>query len=742
MTLPLAPAQEWWTPAELAEAALPGLPASLRRINVLASEAGWRESSGRARRRAGKGGGWEYHYSLFPSRAQLRLISMDADRAAGEPEPEARGRRAFEGSAGPTALCSQSARGADWETFERLPAEAQAVARERLDALRAVEALIDAGRTANFAVNAVAELRGVSARSLWNWRKAVAFAAPADRLPLLAPRHRTALRKVETAPCSEAAWDAFKADLLRPARPSLTSAWRRMVRVAGSQGWDWPSEKVIRRRVKAEIPRAVWVLAREGTDKLKRLYPPQERDKSQLGPLGFVNADFHRFDVFVEWEEGRIIRPQMVAFQDIWSGMILAWRMDETPNSLAVSLALGDLVEDWGIPERCLLDNGREFAAKWITGGTPTRFRFKVKESDPAGLLPLLGVEVHWATPYAGQSKPVERAFRDMCDAIAKDPRFDGAWTGNKPEAKPEDYASRAIPREEFLSVVAEGIAEHNARPGRRAAVCAGRSFAETFAEGYATAPIRKATPEQRRLWLCGAEGLRGHGETGGLKLEGNRYWSPWMVDLAGKPVVGRFDPADLHAGLHVYAADGRYLGHAECVEPVGFDSLEGAKAHARARNAWKRAQRAELDAHRRVSRTGLKRLLDASAEGPAPAPETKVVRPAFGRVADEDLMRAPARRTAPPPAPEVEAARAALVADFEARREAKGREAAAREESRDDRHDRCVEILTRIAEGGRVGEEERRWAEVYRGSSEFRSTAALRATFGDYRIASGGSDL
>jgi hypothetical protein len=45
----------------------------------------------------------------------------------------------------------------------------------------------------------------------------------------------------------------------------------------------------------------------------------------------------------------------------------------------------------FGIPVHCVLDNGRGFASKWITGGNATRFRFKVQAEDPTGLLVGLG---------------------------------------------------------------------------------------------------------------------------------------------------------------------------------------------------------------------------------------------------------------------------------------------------------------------------------------------------------------
>ncbi|WP_328809175.1 transposase domain-containing protein, partial [Profundibacterium mesophilum] len=70
-----------------------------------------------------------------------------------------------------------------------------------------------------------------------------------------------------------------------------------------------------------------------------------------------------------------------------------------------------------------------------------------------------MGIELHWATPGHGQAKPIERAFRDFADNIAKDPRFAGAYVGHKPDAKPENYGSTAIDIDRFVAVVGEGVA-------------------------------------------------------------------------------------------------------------------------------------------------------------------------------------------------------------------------------------------------------------------------------------------
>ena len=567
-----APDREWWTTSELASSGLPDVPNTRQGVDMLADRQDWRSHPEHCRKRAGRGGGWEYNWRLLPLRAQRMLLQAHAVAA----------------KTGPTM-----ARDEAWRWYEALPQSVKDRATLRLDIVQKIEALEPLlGR--DLAVRDVAAHVGQGARTLWGWLAQIEGVRADDRLPYLAPRNRAVTKRARIEECDPDFFDLIKSDFLRNAQPSFSSVYRRACRQAVEKGLAILPERTMRRRLDATVSAVTQVLCRKGIDAVKRLYPTQVRDKSALHAMEAVNADFHKFDVFVRWpqmpggnEPAYVGRPQMVAFQDIHSGRILAWRVDQTPNSTAVMLAAGDMIEQWGIPEHVLLDNGREFAAKAITGGAPTRYRFKVKEDDVPGLFPGLGCKIHWATPYSGQSKPIERAFRDMCDSIAKDPRFDGAWTGNRPEAKPEDYGSRAIDLAEFLHVLAEGIEEHNTRSGRRSEVAFGRSFVEVFNESYSTAPIRKATEAQRRFWLLGAEGLRAHTRTGEVAFQGNRYWGEWMQDIAGKRVVIRFDPADLWSGVHIYGADNTYLGHAPCMERKGFFDIEEARVMARERRRW-----------------------------------------------------------------------------------------------------------------------------------------------------------
>lgn len=706
----LAPDKLWWTADELAEANLPEVPGTKRSINRLADRLGWKTIPGCARRKPGKGGGWQYHWTVLPQAAQRCLLK---DIVA--PPEERPGRDEV------------------WTVFDALPEKAKNTAKDRLAALQLAETLHATGALTHVAAMAEAAQRvGVSPRTLYNWLTLIEGVSEADRLPYLAPRHRISKRGNTRAECSEEFWDYLKSDYLRPEQPSFSSCHRRAQRIAKQEGWVAASERAMRRRLDAEISKLTIVLCRKGVEALKRMYPAQTRDRLSLSAMEAVNADYHRLDVFVRWPaepgsnsgEGEIVRPQLVVFQDLYSGRILSWRIDRTPNKVGVSLALGDMVERFGIPEHVVLDNGREFANKFLTGGVPTRYRFKVKEDDIPGILTTLGTEVHWATPYSGQSKPVERAFKDLADNIAKDPRFAGAYTGNRPDAKPENYGNAAIPLDRFLEVLAEGIEEHNAREGRRGQTTAGRSIIETFEASYVETPIRKATPEQRRLWLMGAEGVRANTNTGAVNFLGNEYFAEWMYEIAGQKIVARFDPAALRDGLHLYALSGEYLGLAECRDPAGFFDLEEARNHAAARRKWIKAEKAAAKAQQRFTAVEMGSLLDQAAPTTDTVTvEAKVLRPAFPKG-----PRAVPQASDQSPAQQAE--RAAFVTEFQPHAERKAETSVDHEDARS-RFARALEMQARLEAGEKLTAVQARWLGGYQQTPEFKAHKAVHDNFG-----------
>lgn len=586
-----------YTARELAELRLPGLPSRPHKVRAMAARQGWGYTE-----QTGRGGTRRlYAVASLPEAAQAALIARQAAPVVTTP-PE---------TSAPDA-----------------PESHWAIAGERARACVIAADLIDRGTPRAAAYRAAAtQAQGASARSVRRWLSAVASAPRHEWARLLLPAWQS---RTERAECHPEAWAFFVADYLRASAPPFTSCYRRTVDVAKGKRWTpVPSLTAMRRRLQAEIPRAVIVAAREGTEVLERLYPAQERDKRHLMALEAVNADGHKFDVMVRWPDGSVCRPVLLGFQDLASGKILSWRVDRTEHGDLVRLAFGDMIEQWGIPRAIYLDNGRGFANKWFTGRSEWRFRFKVRPEEPIGLLKQLGVDVRWVTPYHGQAKPIERAWRDLCTEIARHPLCEGAYTGSDPTRKPHNYGSHVVELEDFLRVVEVAIREHNARKGRLAKICGGKSFDQVFAASYAQATIRRVTDAQRRLLMLAAERIRVRKGSGCVHLIGNRYWAPGLVQYEGQDVVLRFDPSHAKRGVYVYELGGKYICHAECIAAVGFDDRTAARDHAQARKAFIKAQQQALKAERQftAAELGEMHLAAQGAAKSAPKPAAKVTR-------------------------------------------------------------------------------------------------------------------
>lgn len=580
----------WFSAAELAQLRLPCLPTTAYRVTVAAQKEGWP-----SRARAASGGGREYPVSALPFSARIELVRRGL-AADGPPDTDGLEPRVAEGL-------------------------------RRARVLEMVERFRRAVGTTDWAVRLAAEQSGMSSATIWRWWQMVRAVAREDWPETLAPRRRGPSSGTSAAEMPEQAWELYKSDWLRLSRPTHASCYRRVRLWAEAEGVAIPGPATFRRRLAREVPREVVIAMREGREALREALPAQERTIAALEAMSLVNVDGHRWDVFVAWPDGRVIRPVMVTIQDVYSRKILAWRIGDTESAVLTRLAFADLFRDWGVPDAVLLDNGRAFASKWITGGAPTRYRFKVRPEEPLGLLTQLGIRNHWATPYRGQSKPVERAFRDFCDAIAKHPAFEGAWTGNRPDAKPENYASRAVPLSVFEKVVAAGIAEHNSRPGRRTEAAAGRSFDAAFAASYERAQVRKASGETMRRALLAAERVRADRRTGEIRFLGNRYWRAECGQLAGQLLTIRFDPQNLHGGIHLYDAGGRYLFAVPVWEAAGFLDADAARARARLEADFRRTTKRLIELENLLSPAELAaRLPDHPDE--IERPRARVVRP------------------------------------------------------------------------------------------------------------------
>lgn len=603
----------WFSLSELAETGLPGLPHCQRALRELAAREGWAERVGEdgarlSRRRAARGGGTEYHASLLPLPAQEELLARQKCQASA---PIAEN--------GTTMATDAEA----WAWFNRQPAKKQAIAERRLAILTEIESRMEAGAGKASATEEVARAHGFGPRAVAEWFVLVRDFPRQSWLPRLVPQHKGGGKQAEI---DAGAWQFFKKDYSRLSRPALMACYNRMIEeYAAPRGIAVPNFKTFKRRYDKEVPQLAQIALREGKEAVRLTNPPQRRTVLGMHAMEAVNSDGHEFDVFVEWEDGKIGRPVGVGIQDIYSRKILAWRIGKTENTALIRLTFADLFQHWGIPENALMDNGRAFTSKAMTGGAKTRYRGKIDEDEVTGVLTSLGVRTRWAKPFRGSSKPIERSWRDLCaEHIAKHWSIEGAYTGNKPDAKPENYRERAIPIAQFRALVAQQVAFHNAREGRKTEAAAGRSLDATFLASYAASTISKATQDQLCYALYESRESKCHKDHGAVELYKNVYHTPEMVELRGQKVIVRFDPENLHSSVFVYRRTGEYLFEAPILHKVGFLDQQGAVEQGKAEANVRKQARKLVEAQNLLTERRMAELAKDGAEPDEQAPKPK----------------------------------------------------------------------------------------------------------------------
>lgn len=611
---------EWFTLAEIFALKLPDLPASERSLYRHAQDH-WSGVAGCVQLREGKTRPvLEYHVSLLPASAQWRL-RQQPDGASWE---EARARKNLL-----------------WSVFNRLPKATKDICEGRLKVLNRVEQLVnDAGLSRLAAIGVATHDAGIQKSAYYDWRKATEGLDPEDWLPALVPSSPSANGIApKMAECHPDAWDFLKSDYLRAEAPGFSACYRRMQEAAKIEGWSpIPSERALRRRMEAEVPKSVQVVTREGRERAKTLFPAQRRTRTGFHAMEAVNMDGHELDLFIRVpHREKPIRMYLVGIQDLYSNKILSWRLDEAETWEVVRLVVGDMVESYGIPEHMYIDNGRAFASKKISGGAKTRYRFKIRPEDPEGLLVALKITPHFVLPKSGQSKPIERAWGDFAENISKHPICAGAYTGKNPTAKPDNYAQTAIDIDELKALITRQVAEHNARTGRRTEIAKGRSFDAVFTESMhrATTIVRRAADAQRSLWLLASEAIKTHKGSGAVHFAGNRYWSRELNQHMGDTVTIRFDPDNLHGSIKVYDLKNSFICDAPCLADAGFADQDAARLHARNKAEFKKAEKTLAKAHQRFNQGEIAAILQ---KGQRAAEKVEPIHPTVTQIVTGNL--------------------------------------------------------------------------------------------------------
>ncbi|GCN34428.1 transposase domain-containing protein [Escherichia coli] len=577
-----------------------------------------------------RGVAYEFHISSLPKETQAALLLRQ-----GEIETSM-GR--FE-IARPTLEAHDYDREALWSKWDNASDSQRRLAEKWLPAVQAADEMLNQGISTKTAFATVAGHYQVSASTLRDKYYQVQKFAKPDWAAALVDGRGASRRNVHKSEFDEDAWQFLIADYLRPEKPAFRKCYERLELAAREHGWSIPSRATAFRRIQ-QLNEAMVVACREGEHALMHLIPAQQRTVEHLDAMQWINGDGYLHNVFVHWFNGDVIRPKTWFWQDVKTRKILGWRCDVSENIDSIRLSFMDVVTRYGIPEdfHITIDNTRGAANKWLTGGAPNRYRFKVKEDDPKGLFLLMGAKMHWTSVVAGkgwgQAKPVERAFGvgGLEEYVDKHPALAGAYTGPNPQAKPDNYGDRAVDAELFLKTLAEGVAMFNARTGRETEMCGGKlSFDDVFEREYARTIVRKPTEEQKRMLLLPAEAVNvsRKGEFalkvgGSLKGAKNVYYNMALMNAGVKKVVVRFDPQQLHSTVYCYTLDGRFICEAECLSPVAFNDAAAGREYRRRQKQLKSATKAAIKAQKQMDALEVAELLPQIAE--PEAPESRIV--------------------------------------------------------------------------------------------------------------------
>ncbi|WP_250278771.1 Mu transposase C-terminal domain-containing protein [[Clostridium] colinum] len=324
------------------------------------------------------------------------------------------------------------------------------------------------------------------------------------------------------------------------------------------------------------------VLASKGTRAWKNSHMMKRfRDTKALKVLEIVQGDVHTFDcwVSVKRANGSIeaIRPCLVAWIDMRSRALVGWVITECPDAQIMKQSLIHTIYPkankelpYGVPKYLLIDNGKEYTAKTLTGRERTeRVCF---DEDAKGFYRSIGIKDDIRSlPYQPWSKAqVERYFSTVEMKFGKRIKsYTGTLTGRKTSGKVQKDIKKMLEKGQLLTI--EDFAEkfeqwvvtefHNKK--HRGLIRQGEQTSEPIsvfnnADKYVQAP----PPLQYAISLLMKGETRVVTNTGIRRtIKGKEVWytNPELTKYQGRRVEFKYHTEDI-TKVFVYDENGKFI--------------------------------------------------------------------------------------------------------------------------------------------------------------------------------------
>ena len=356
------------------------------------------------------------------------------------------------------------------------------------------------------------------------------------------------------------AQEAFLSIWLTPNQPSVKLAYDGMKIALRKIGQDVPSLSSTYRFAERfqESFNDLVILKREGekalNDKVSG-WIPRNPDLLKVGDCLFADGHTLNFEC-LHPETGKPFRPTLIVWFDWRSAMPVGWEVMPTENIISISSALFMAINNLGkYPKVPYLDNGRAFKGKYFTETNPDFESLN-------GLYGRLGMALHLAKPYHGQTKVVERFFRtfnEQCGRLM--PSYCGANIYDKPAWRQRNekyhkalHDKRAwVPSlREALQIFQAYVEWYGTQPHpRNKEVSHWDIFKEGCGPGVDTADLAR-----QFLWTKKVRPYRTKFTLAGLQYESDNLYG------LNKDIIVKFSWADL-SEVYLYDLEGHSLGKA-----------------------------------------------------------------------------------------------------------------------------------------------------------------------------------
>lgn len=235
-------------------------------------------------------------------------------------------------------------------------------------------------------------------------------------------------------------YQRFKECWLNQGVPSVQSCWTHVVGYARDMEnvkdvyafvSSFPSPQTFTRAVFSQYGESGVYRARYGYWKWNKKYGGYvERDNSDIKPGECWVSDHAQLDVACYAPDGSVFFPWITVWRDYKTGLWLAWNIYcGNPNSDRIFDVFYRAAAKYGKPTDIYIDNGKDYRSKDFAGGRPKAHQnivdaeqCRLKEdiinivtnetSRPMSMIERLEIMAHFALPYNGQVKPVERDFK------------------------------------------------------------------------------------------------------------------------------------------------------------------------------------------------------------------------------------------------------------------------------------------------------------------------------------------